>query len=185
MRRILLLLFMVVTLGASAQDSLSIRFGYLSYEQALQSMPEYKAARENTDKLWGQYEAELKRVHGLPEGAIALYPEEVYQEMRAREIGNLQQLGTSFALRRSLRRFGALTQMDTITRQGRVTLPAAFREHAGIAPGKEVCIVGVEVGVEIWEAGRFAEEMRAINQHLDDRREAEMARELQMERGNS
>lgn len=53
---------MVVTLGASAQDSLSIRFGYLSYEQALQSMPEYKAARENTDKLWGQYEAELKRV---------------------------------------------------------------------------------------------------------------------------
>ena len=53
---------MVVTLGASAQDSLSIRFGYLSYEQALQSMPEYKAARENSDKLWGQYEAELKRV---------------------------------------------------------------------------------------------------------------------------
>ena len=121
-------------------------------------------------------------MHGLPEGAIALYPEEVYQEMRAREIGNLDQLGTSFALRRSLRRFGALTQVDTITRQGRVTLPAPFRDHAGIAPGKEVCIVGVEVGVEIWEAGRFAAEMQAINQHLDERRDAEMARDLQLER---
>ena len=62
MKRILLLLFMVASLGASAQDSLSIRFGYLSYEQALQSMPDYKIAREKTDKLWGQYEAELKRV---------------------------------------------------------------------------------------------------------------------------
>lgn len=62
MKRILLLLFMVASLDASAQDSLSIRFGYLSYEQALQSMPDYKIAREKTDKLWGQYEAELKRV---------------------------------------------------------------------------------------------------------------------------
>jgi outer membrane protein len=53
---------MVASLDASAQDSLSIRFGYLSYEQALQSMPDYKIAREKTDKLWGQYEAELKRV---------------------------------------------------------------------------------------------------------------------------
>ena len=53
---------MVASLGASAQDSLSIRFGYLSYEQALQSMHDYKIAREKTDKLWGQYEAELKRV---------------------------------------------------------------------------------------------------------------------------
>ena len=121
-------------------------------------------------------------MHGLPEGPIALYPEEVYQEMRAQEIGNLQQLGTSFALRRSLRRFGALTQVDTITRQGRVTLPAAFREHAGIAPGKEVCIVGVEVGVEIWNPEKLAAELQAINTHLAERRDAEMARELQQER---
>ena len=121
-------------------------------------------------------------MHGLPEGAIALYPEAVYQEMRAREIGNLDQLGASFALRRSLRRFGALTHQDVITRQGRVTLPAAFREHAGITPGKEVCIVGVEVGVEIWEPSRFAAEMQEIGAHLADRRDAEMARELQQER---
>ena len=121
-------------------------------------------------------------MHGLPEGAIALYPEEVYQEMRAREVGNLDQLGSSFALRRSLRRFGALTHQDTITKQGRVTLPAPFREHAGIVAGREVCIVGVEVGVEIWNPEKLAAEMQAINTHLAERRDAEMARELQQER---
>lgn len=119
-------------------------------------------------------------MHGLPEGAIALYPEEVYREMRAAETGKLENLGTSFALRRSLRRFGALTRVDCITRQGRVTLPAPFREHAGIIPGGEVCVVGVEIGVEIWEAARFAAEMRAINAHLAERRDVEMAAELKM-----
>jgi len=119
-------------------------------------------------------------MHGLPEGAIALYPEEVYRDMRAREIGSLEQLGTSFALRRSLRRFGALTVMDTITRQGRVTLPPQLREFAGIAPGSEVALVGAEVGVEIWEAKRFAAEMAAIGEHLTKRRDAEMEQELQL-----
>ena len=39
-----------------------IRFGYLSYEQALKSMPDYAVARKKLDNLWQQYEAELKRV---------------------------------------------------------------------------------------------------------------------------
>ena len=122
-------------------------------------------------------------LHGLPEGAIALYPEDVYRDMRAREIGSLEQLGTSFALRRSLRRFGALTVMDTITRQGRITLPSQLREFAGIAPGSEVALVGAEVGVEIWEAKRFAAEMSAINEHLTRMRDAEMEKELQLDGG--
>ena len=74
-------------------------------------------------------------MHGLPEGAVALYPEEVYREMREREVEAVDSSGSSFAARRSLRRFGALTCPDTITRQGRITLPAAFREHAGLEPG--------------------------------------------------
>ncbi len=121
-------------------------------------------------------------IHGLPEGGLALYPEDVYRDMRAQEIGKFEQLGTSFALRRSLRRFGALTCVDTITRQGRITLPAPFREYAGIAPGSEICLVGVEVGVEIWDQEKFAAEMRAIAEHLTKWREVEMARELQLEK---
>ena len=51
-------------------------------------------------------------MHGLPEGAVALYPEEVYREMREREVEAVDSIGSSFAARRSLRRFGALTCPD-------------------------------------------------------------------------
>ena len=117
-------------------------------------------------------------MHGLPEGAIALYPEEVYSEMRQREINALDTVGSSFLARRSLRRFGALTQPETISRQGRITLPAALREFAGLEAGTEACVIGVEVGVEIWAAARYAAEMAAIEEHMNQKREQEMAADL-------
>ena len=40
-------------------------------------------------------------MHGLPEGAVALYPEEVYREMREREVEAVDSIGSSFAARRS------------------------------------------------------------------------------------
>ena len=95
-------------------------------------------------------------MHGLPEGALALYPEEVYREMRARELGDLDAVGASFAARRSLRRFGALTRTDRLTPQGRVLIPEPFRDYAGLVAGAEVCVVGVEIGLEIWSPERFA-----------------------------
>ena len=116
---------------------------------------------------------------GLPEGAIALYPEDVYTEIRRRELGSLEIIGSSFAARRSLRRFGALTQPDTITRQGRVTSPAGFREFAGIEINKEVYVVGTEIGVEIWAPDRFDAEMKAIQEHLMKKREQEMLADLE------
>ncbi len=119
-------------------------------------------------------------MHGLPEGAVALYPEEVYQEMRQRETAALDAVGSSFLTRRSLRRFGALTQPETISRQGRITLPHAFREFAGLEPGTETCIIGVEVGVEIWSAARYAAEMKAIQEHLEKKREQELSADLNM-----
>ncbi len=113
-------------------------------------------------------------MHGLPEGAIALYPEEVYTEMRSRELGRIDEVGSSFAMRRSLRRFGALTQPEKISRQGRVTLPVAFREFAELVPGSEVCVIGVEIGVEIWAAERYAAEMKAIDEYMRAKRDREM-----------
>ena len=116
---------------------------------------------------------------GLPEGALALYPEDVYTEIRHRELGALEIVGSSFTARRSLRRFGALTQPDTITRQGRVTIPAGFREFAGIEINKEVVVVGAEIGVEIWAPDRFETEMKAIQEHLMKKREQEMLADLE------
>ena len=66
-------------------------------------------------------------MHGLPEGAVALYPEEVYREMREREVEAVDSIGSSFAARRSLRRFGALACPAPLTRQGSITHPAAVR----------------------------------------------------------
>ncbi len=117
-------------------------------------------------------------MHGLPEGAIALYPEAVYAEMRRRELEAVGELASSFTARRSLRRFGALTIPERITRQGRVTLPVPFREFAGLEPGSECCVIGVEVGVEIWAVARYEAEMAAIQEHLKQRSEQEMLADL-------
>ena len=59
MRKIcLLLLATVLPLLAQAQ----IKFGYFSYEEAFQSMPEYALAQTNLNDLRAKYDAETKRV---------------------------------------------------------------------------------------------------------------------------
>ena len=63
MRRILLLFLMYVSLSSSAQNNApAFKFGYLSYEKALQAMPNYGLVQESLNKLRAKYEAELKRV---------------------------------------------------------------------------------------------------------------------------
>ena len=54
---ILSILFCALPLLASAQ----VKFGYLSYSQALQSMPDYALVKENLAKLEEQFETEMKR----------------------------------------------------------------------------------------------------------------------------
>ena len=117
----------------------------------------------------------------LPEGAVALYPEETYREMRAREISDTDNVGASFAARRSLRRYGSLTMSAVLTRQGRVTLPERFRKLTGLQPGVEACVVGVEIGVEIWNLQRWQSELELIDNHEIDRGDLEMARDLKLE----
>ena len=63
MKRLILLIFTMVALAASAQDSVHVvRFGYLNYQLALQSMPQYALVQEQMAELHKQYEAELQRV---------------------------------------------------------------------------------------------------------------------------
>ncbi len=109
----------------------------------------------------------------LPEGAVALYPEETYREMRAREISDTDNVGASFAARRSLRRYGSLTMSAVLTRQGRVTLPERFRKLTGLQPGVEACVVGVEIGVEIWTSEKFDAEMDEADIQLEKQRKLE------------
>lgn len=113
-------------------------------------------------------------LYGLPEGAVAIYPEEVYAEMRRRELSDLDSVGASFTARRSLRRFGAMAVQTTVSNQGRVTVPDVLRSYAGLAPGSTVRIIGVEIGVEIWAEDRFAAEMKDIHEQQQAERRAEI-----------
>ena len=67
-RKVLLLCtFMMLSLCGFAQDSVAvvntraIRFAYVSYSQALQSVPGYNLAQQSLSNLRAKYEAELKR----------------------------------------------------------------------------------------------------------------------------
>ena len=118
-------------------------------------------------------------LHGLPEGAIALYPESVYREMRQTAREEVERAAVSLAVRRSMRRFGALTCPETISRQGRITLPELLKDHAGLVAGAEAVVVGVELGVEIWELSRFEAEMKSASEREQIRKEKEFDREME------
>ena len=113
-------------------------------------------------------------IYGLPEGALALYPEKVFREMREKELGDINRIGASFAARRSLRRFGSLSAPEVISRQGRVTIPEHLRTFAGLPPGAAAAVVGVEIGVEIWAKERLEREMESIEQDEQSAREREL-----------
>ena len=62
-RRFLLVISALLALQTFAQESTPIfRFGYLSYETALKSMPDYAIAEQQMADLNQQYQAEMKRV---------------------------------------------------------------------------------------------------------------------------
>ncbi len=123
-------------------------------------------------------------LHCLPEGAVAVYPESVYAEMRRREMSDIKRAASSFVARRNMRRFGALTAMECISRQGRVTVPPPFREYASLEPGTELCVIGVELGLELWNVERYRAEMAVIQKHLLEKGEQEMTDDVVHERGN-
>ena len=68
MKKIVLLIFTCLCLTVYAQDSTqtdtlaTIKFGYLSYQRALQQMRGYEEAQQSLLQLRAQYNAELRRV---------------------------------------------------------------------------------------------------------------------------
>jgi DNA-binding transcriptional regulator/RsmH inhibitor MraZ len=54
-----------------------------------------------------------------------------------------------------------------------VTLPERFRKLTGLQPGVEACVVGVEIGVEIWTAEKFDAEMDEADIQLEKQRQLE------------
>lgn len=121
-------------------------------------------------------------MHCLPEGALALYPEDVYLRMRGTMGAEIEKVGVSLIHRRMMRSFGAMSQPEKISPQGRVTLPVAWRGTTELHPGTEVYLIGVEIGVEIWNANRWDAELIQINAHLLEKGQREMTADLAVDR---
>lgn len=117
-------------------------------------------------------------LRSLPEGALGVYPEAVWQQMRQSEANAAMQAGASAAYRRQLRLFGALSEVQAISNQGRLTIPSHLRERLGLVPGAEVMVVGTEIGIEIWAASRWQAELESLDQHEKQKVDAEMAADL-------
>ncbi len=117
-------------------------------------------------------------LHCLPEGALAVYPEKTYILMRKSEPNPAEKASSSVVFRRIIRRFGALSRSEKITAQGRITIPAPYREYADIHPGKDVIVVGCEIGVEIWNPERWNKELDKMNKHFREKGEREMSADL-------
>ena len=60
MRNKIFILFFTLLLPMMAQAQ--VKFGYLSYDQALRSLPEYTMTQENMADLRSKFDAEMKRV---------------------------------------------------------------------------------------------------------------------------
>ena len=117
-------------------------------------------------------------LHCLPEGAVAVYPEKVFEAMRHAESNAAERAGKSMVYRREQRRFGAWSCSQRISAQGRVTIPPEYREFAGLAAAGSIVVAGVEIGVEIWDAARWQEEQRKLMEHAREKGEQEMNDDL-------
>lgn len=115
-------------------------------------------------------------LHCLPEGAVAVYPEKVYEAMRNAEPNAAERAGKSMLFRREQRRFGAWSMPCRISTQGRITVPPEYRDFAGLSAN--VIVVGVEIGVEIWDRARWMEEQKNIMEHAREKGERELADDL-------
>ena len=124
------------------------------------------------------YESSDIVFHCLPEGALAIYPIENWAKIRASEEASAKGINQSLLRRRQMRMMGAMTQKDKLSNQGRVTLPAMFREMCQLRPSEELMVVGSELGVELWNSESWAKEMQLMHSHSLEKGENEMAADL-------
>jgi len=117
-------------------------------------------------------------LHCLPEGALGAYPPPVWTQMRQTEARPAVRAARSVVFRRELRVFGAMTQTERISNQGRITIPTHFRPLLDLAAGQEVMLVGCEIGVEIWNGELWQREFRVLWDHEARRGEAQMHADL-------
>lgn len=133
-----------------------------------------KLPQQFIDSFFDQDKSSEIVLHCLDEGALALYPVATFKEMRCRELQQQDRIANSLLMRRNLRRFGAMSCSEMISRQGRITIPESYRSRCELVCSSSVIVVGIEIGVEIWNIDRWNRELEAISSYEKLRAEAEI-----------
>ncbi len=116
-------------------------------------------------------------LHCLPENALAVYPLSIWKQMRENQPRPAAKAGDSLYYRRQLRRFGGFTLAETISKQGRITIPPLFREPLSLTPGSSAVAVGCEIGVEIWNSELWRQEQEMIREYEQRLAQAEIEKQ--------
>ena len=97
------------------------------------------------------------------ERCLHVYPPEDW----ARRVADVQGLPTTDPdSRRYARFFFSQASSEQLDKQGRLTIPQAFREYAEL--DREVVIVGAGARVEIWNAAAWEEQRRAAESDVPE-----------------
>ncbi|MGI9646659.1 MAG: division/cell wall cluster transcriptional repressor MraZ [Ilumatobacteraceae bacterium] len=97
------------------------------------------------------------------DGCVSLRDTGAFAEM-AQEL--IEQVKRGEASRDRQRAFASSAVEATIDKQGRITLDARLREHAGIEPHAPVMVLGSLDHIEIWEPEAYRESEAAGQQEI-------------------
>jgi MraZ protein len=97
------------------------------------------------------------------DGCLYAYTREQWDELAA-EIAGLHPLSPEG---RTMKRFFfSAAAVDEPDRQGRITIPPALAEHAGL--GRDVVVAGVYDHVEIWNRAAWREQLKKVEGSAED-----------------
>ena len=94
---------------------------------------------------------------------VYVYPPDEWE----RQVANVTALPTTKPeARRYARFFFSQAQSERVDKQGRLTIPQAFRAYAGLT--RDVVVVGAGARVEIWDAGRWQQHLTEAEGSVED-----------------
>jgi MraZ protein len=102
------------------------------------------------------------------EGCVAAYPRDQWEELVNGRLAELDPL--SGEARKLQRYFFAGAADMTLDKQGRIVVPPALAEHAGL--GRDVVVAGVHDHLEIWNRTTWREHLKEVEgsaEHVAER----------------
>ena len=95
----------------------------------------------------------------LEEGTVTITPASPEEPTPPPTRPNPQEFFKDNIRRMGLRSDMYFTEEDTISPQGRITIPEKFRDYLDLKGGEDIAIIGMLYGYEIWKKETLDEEM--------------------------